>query len=163
VSSRRHARGYWKIAGPIWIRLPGCSTVLNKDQYRTSTGRVQGMTEGDRYWDTADRQNITGGRIAKKIPRDRIQNTEDKIFSLCDVTNNCSSAWWKTNKSNYQIWNTLITFRVTRIHATILKWHLLGGWWKPWKRIVKGADILRFEAWTYRIQLYWIPLYRHVR
>jgi hypothetical protein len=85
-------------------------------QDRRST--EQGMTEEDRYWDTADRENTARERVTKKNPTDRIQDREDKVFSLCGVRfckkNNCSFARWKLNKSLYQIKNTLITCRVTR-------------------------------------------------
>jgi hypothetical protein len=30
--------------------------------------------------------------ITKKNPGGRIQDRKDKVYSLCDVTNNCSSA-----------------------------------------------------------------------
>jgi hypothetical protein len=40
------------------------------------------MTEEDRYWDTADRQNTTGEGITKKNPGARTQEKEDKVFSL---------------------------------------------------------------------------------
>jgi hypothetical protein len=41
--------------------------------------------------DTADRQNTAGEGIAKKNPGAGIQDKENKVYSSCDVTNNCSS------------------------------------------------------------------------
>jgi hypothetical protein len=41
--------------------------------------------------DTADRQNTTGEGITKKNPGTGTQAREDKVSSLCGVTNNCSS------------------------------------------------------------------------
>jgi hypothetical protein len=62
----------------------GTRTSTERVQKRKSTG--QGMTEEDRYWDIADRQNIKGERITEKNPRDRIQDREDKVFSLSGVS-----------------------------------------------------------------------------
>jgi hypothetical protein len=59
---------------------------------RTSTQRVrdrmnteQGMTEEDKIPRYCRRQNTTGEEIAKKNPGARIQDREDKVFSLCGV------------------------------------------------------------------------------
>jgi hypothetical protein len=43
------------------------------------------MTEEDRYWDTADRQNTAGEGITKKNPGARLQGREDNVCSLCGV------------------------------------------------------------------------------
>jgi hypothetical protein len=42
--------------------------------------------------DTADRQNTAREGTTKKNPGAGIQGREDKVPSLCGVTNNCSSA-----------------------------------------------------------------------
>jgi hypothetical protein len=59
----------------------------------SSTGQ---SSEEDRHWDIADRQNSAGERITKKNQGARIQDREDNVFSLCGVTNNCSSTRWKS-------------------------------------------------------------------
>jgi hypothetical protein len=46
--------------------------------------------------DTRDRQKTAEEGITKKDPGGRTQDREDKVSSLCCVTNNCSSARWKS-------------------------------------------------------------------
>jgi hypothetical protein len=56
---------------------------VKEDQYRTKT--ELGMTEEDRHYDTADRQDTTGEGITKENLGARIQDREDNVFSLCGV------------------------------------------------------------------------------
>jgi hypothetical protein len=46
--------------------------------------------------DTAYRRNTVGEGIIQKNPGARIQDREDKVSSLCGVTNNCNSASLKS-------------------------------------------------------------------
>jgi hypothetical protein len=64
----------------VRIRLPGRAV-----QYRTSEVRIRLQDSPVKKTDTADRQNTTGEGIIKKNPGARIQDREDKVFSLCVV------------------------------------------------------------------------------
>jgi hypothetical protein len=57
------------------IRLPGLG------QYKTE----RDMTEEDRHWDTADRQNTAGGGIIEKNPGARTQDGNENVFDLSGV------------------------------------------------------------------------------
>jgi hypothetical protein len=59
---------------------------------QTSEVRIRLRDSRVQKTDTADGQKIAGEGITKKNPGAGIQNREDKVSSLCSVTNNCSSA-----------------------------------------------------------------------
>jgi hypothetical protein len=57
----------------------------------TSEVRIRLRDSSVQKTDTEDRQNTAGGAITKNQGAG-IQGREDNVFSLCCVTNNCSSA-----------------------------------------------------------------------
>jgi hypothetical protein len=60
-----------------------------QDQY--SEVRIRLQDSPVQKTDTVNRQNTVGERITKMKPGAGIQGKGDKVSSLCDVINNCSS------------------------------------------------------------------------